>query len=161
MALPALNCSTSRCVPVGVHHSAVQRPLIPNPSPPEYRREKGARSIKVLFGNSTRPKKNSSPSPCTRGEGDGGEGQDRVEALKLEHFYETCLHTAGDTFSPLIPNPSPPEYRREKGAIDQGGDWKLEPGQRKIAPPRPVLGERGMGGEGQDCAGSVEIGAFL
>ena len=28
-------------------------PLIPNPSPPEYRREKGARSIKVLvFGNS-------------------------------------------------------------------------------------------------------------
>ena len=29
-------------------------PLIPNPSPPEYRREKGARSIKAVLGNSTR-----------------------------------------------------------------------------------------------------------
>ncbi len=34
-------------------------------------------------------------------------------------------------------------------------------GERNIAPPRPVLGERGMGGEGPDRAESVEIGAFL
>ncbi len=49
----------------------------------------------------------------------GGEGPNRAESCGLGVVYRTSIHPDGrmdDSFSPLIPNPSPPEYRREKGA---------------------------------------------
>ncbi len=50
----------------------------------------------------------------------GVRGKIGRKAVELEHFDETGLDAA-DSLSPLIPNPSPPEYRVEKGArIDKG-----------------------------------------
>ena len=60
-------------------------------------------------------RKTAPPRPVLGERGMGGEGQDLGKRLSLEDFYETCLDAAA-CLSPLIPNPSPPEYRREKGA---------------------------------------------
>ena len=62
----------------------------------------------------------------------GGEGQDLGKRLSLEDFYERCLDAAA-CLSPLIPNPSPPEYRVEKGARSiEAASGELNPRQDRV-----------------------------
>ncbi len=56
----------------------------------------------------------------------GGEGRDTCgKRLRLD-FYETCVDAAA-SLNPLIPNPSPPEYRGRRGPVVMGSRVGAEP----------------------------------